>query len=156
MLSLAADPIDSEMENHCNGMSFEHAGTAPVNDPTLVIPPTVDPERPPQRNDDNKTFHCGCSCSRGASNEVADQADLSTKQAQVVSQEPNEQILDDASSDYGDQPVNGEEGAESHSIEVGDFGLIPIDVIQRSLARHFRCPCLTGIIPGTYRTTTSP
>lgn len=44
--------------------------------------------------------------------------------------------------------VDGDEGPGDHLIEVGDFGMVPLRAIWSSLARHRRCTCHGGVLPG--------
>ena len=56
------------------------------------------------------------------------------------------EFADDASIG-AERSVNGDEGPEDHLIEVGDLGMVPIRTVMRSLARHGRCTCHSGVIP---------
>ncbi|KAK4507840.1 hypothetical protein PRZ48_001575 [Zasmidium cellare] len=115
---------------------------------TTDIPATVD-RRAPQLNEANDSCHCSCPCARGDTDQAGGDAGTSV--------DLNEHLdngygaaASDASSDFGDEAAKHDEGVEEHSIEVGDFGFIPIAQIMRSLAQHNRCTCHhhgIGILP---------
>lgn len=110
------------------------------------IPPTLDPQRPPQLNVNNVSCHTARCCVCGADDDAADAAIDSGGGGATDYSDPDGYDSDDRS-DRGEAAVDGDEGAEGHLIEVGDFGLIPLGLIHATLARHSRCTCHHGILP---------
>ncbi|KAF2172499.1 hypothetical protein M409DRAFT_17733 [Zasmidium cellare ATCC 36951] len=114
---------------------------------TPDMPATVD-RRAPQLNEANDSSHCSCPCARGAANGDGNEAGGDVGAAMDLNRTLNgeyEVAASDTSSDYGDEATKHDEGVEEHLIEVGDFGLIPLNQIMRSLAQHHRCTCHHGI-----------
>lgn len=116
--------------------------------PTREIPATPD-LRAPQFNEANRSCHCGCGCACGAGdgNDAGGDAGSAMDMNREMSQ-AFEEANSETSSTYGDETAKADEGTEPHLIEVGDFGLIPLELIHRTLAKHSRCTCHHGLLPG--------
>ncbi|CAK4032833.1 Hypothetical predicted protein [Lecanosticta acicola] len=132
----------SDLENSMNNLSYDSTRPYDQANGIAEIPPSVDPSRPPQRNDDNQSCHCGCPCSKAAA--AKEDVDEGIPVQMAASQRSFDS---DASTLCSDAEIDGDEGAPEHLIEVGDFGFHSPAAIHRTLARQRRCTCFCPTPP---------